>query len=197
MKNSHLYLILLLSTFLAWSHGVSQDKPGKKQMKPVLIVMDIQNEFLTYVPESEKKIALETINDALMLFRQYNLPVIRVYHTEPQWGPQPGTEPFEFPKSIAIKEDDPLVIKNFPSAFKNTDLEKILREKECNTVFLCGLSAVGCVLATYFSAIELDFDTFMIRGGLMSHNSNYTDTVEEIFSAVNWNTVRIMLQYTQ
>ncbi len=42
------------------------------------------------------------------------------------------------------------------SAFKHTGLNKILRERKCNILFLCGLSAVGCVLATYFGGKDLD-----------------------------------------
>lgn len=39
---------------------------------------------------------------------------------------------------------------------KNTDLDKILKEKDVNTLFLVGLSGTGCVLATYFGGIDHD-----------------------------------------
>jgi nicotinamidase-related amidase len=194
MQNLSCYLFIVLATSLIVAGQTNQEK---KQLKPVLLVIDIQNQYLPLMSEEDKKIALEMINGAIGLFRQHGCPIIRVYHTDPQWGPKPDTEPFEFPSSINIEPDDPKIIKNYPSAFKKTELEKLLREKDCNTLYLCGLSAVGCVLATYHSAIDLDFNVFMIKDALMSHSSEYTNFIEEIKETVSLNTIRIMLEYTQ
>ena len=170
---------------------------AKKQMKPALIVIDIQNRYLPMMQQDEKDLALRLINGAIWLFRQHDLPVIRVYHTDLQFGPKPGDEDFEFPESVIIKEDDPKVIKNYPSAFQKTNLEEVLKAKEVNTVFLCGLSAVGCVLATYYGAMERDFDVFMVKNAIMSHNSEYTGVVREITEAVTWKTLQFMLDHMQ
>jgi len=69
-----------------------------------------------------------------------------------------------------------------------------LREKKCNTLFLCGLSSVGCVISTYFGARDLDFNTFLIKDAIMSHNTTYTRNIEEIFGAVNDEVVKLMLE---
>lgn len=173
------------------------DAPEKKQMRPALLVIDIQNKYLPRMDEAEKNHALNLINGSIWLFRQHGLPIIRVYHTDPQWGPKPDEEDFQFPSSIIIEDDDPKIVKNYPSAFKKTELEEILREQEINTLFLCGLSAVGCVLATYHGALDLDFNVFMIKNAIMSHNSEYTDFVEEIFDVVNYTTLKFMLEHMQ
>jgi len=191
------FYYLLLTLLMISQLSAQTEKMSSEQLKPALLVIDIQNEYLQYMSEDDKKLALEMINGAIWLFRQHNLPVIRVYHTDPQWGPKPDSEAFEFPASIMVTKDDPRVIKNYPSSFKKTDLEKILREKGCNTVFLCGLSAVGCVLATYFSANDLDFNTFMVQDALLSQSSTYTNFVEEICNSVNFTTLKLLLQYTQ
>jgi len=86
------------------------------------------------------------------------------------------------------------VIKNYPSAFKKTDLEKILRDQGADTVFLCGLSAVGCVLYTYFDAKGLEYRTFMIKDAIMSHRPDLTRSVEEITGAVDLDAVAYMLE---
>ena len=168
-----------------------------KQMKPALIVIDIQNRYLPMMAQDEKDLALKIINGAIWLFRQHDLPVIRVYHSDPQFGPKPGDEDFEFPESVIINDNDPKVIKNFPSAFQKTELDNVLRKKEINTVFLCGLSAVGCVLATYYGAMERDYDVFMVKNGIMSHNSEYTGFVREITDAVTWKTMQFILEHMQ
>ena len=163
-------------------------------MKPALLVIDIQNEYLPMVPEQEKNLALRMINNAIRLFWEYGFPVIRVYHADPQYGPKPDTEAFEFPSSIGIRPQDPKIVKNHPNAFKRTDLDQLLRREGCNTLFLCGLSAVGCVLATYHGATDLDYEVFMIKNALMSHNSSYTHFVEDIFNAVGFNALTIILE---
>jgi len=198
MKKAFCGMVLaMMFTVAALASPNGLQKQAEKQMKPVLLVIDIQNEYLSMVPEREKEVALYMINAAIELFRENGFPVIRVYHTDLKYGPKPDTEAFEFPKSIMIKSEDPRIIKNYPNAFKKTDLEKMLRDRGCNTLFLCGLSAVGCVLATYHGAADLDFDVFMLKDAIMSHNSAYTDSIEDIFSALGYGALKVMLEYAQ
>lgn len=194
MRTTHVCLIsfLMISAFPT-RLAVSQTSQSQR-MKPALLVIDIQNQYLTFVQEREKELALYMINAAISLFRHHGFPVIRVYHTDPEFGPEPGTEAFKFPPDIQIDAQDLEIIKHFPSAFKKTVLENALFEEGVNTVFLCGLSAVGCVLATYYGAMERDFKAFMIKDGLMSHNSRYTDFVEEVFETVGYTALNVMLE---
>jgi len=167
--------------------------PGPDKGKPALLVMDIQNAYVPYMDEAETDGALRMINATMALFRERGLPVIRVYHTDPARGPKPGTDPFEFPDSVLVQADDPMVVKSRPSAFNGTELDRILREHEVDTVFLSGLSAVGCVLATYFEGDGLDYRVFMVRGGLISHKAELTDAVEEMTGAVGYGAIEYML----
>ena len=161
--------------------------------KPALIVMDIQNAYLPMMDDEGKEQALDYVNYAITKFRERGLPIIVVYHTDPARGPEPGTDAFEFPEEIKITDDDIKVVKNFPSAFVKTDLEEILRREGCDTVFLVGLSAVGCVLRTYFDAERLEFRTFMVEGALLSHDTDLTHSVEEITGAVRIGNLEYMI----
>lgn len=187
--------LLLLVSLASFAQEKAVNAPEKEQIKPALLVIDIQNLYLPYMSEDDKKLGMEYINWAIWLFRTHNLPIIRVYHTSPEYGPKPGTEPFEFPKSVNIKDTDTQVIKNFPNAFKKTDLDKILKEKGCNTLFLCGLSSVGCVLATYEGGLDRDYKVFMIKGAIMSDNSTFTDMIEDICESVSFETLTFMLDH--
>ncbi|MFC1573499.1 isochorismatase family cysteine hydrolase, partial [Candidatus Eisenbacteria bacterium] len=142
----------------------------------------------------EQDLAMRMINGAIWQFRQHGLPIIRIYHTDPKWGPEPDSDDFEFPESVIIEEDDPKIVKNHPSAFVKTDLDKILKEMEVNTVFLCGLSATGCVLATYFGATEREYDAFMIEGALLSPRSEHTEAITEILESVGWGSMEVILR---
>jgi len=70
----------------------------------------------------------------------------------------------------------------------------MLRDKGINTVFLCGLSAVGCVLATYYGAMDRGFDVFMVKDAITSHNAEYTDVIEGITDTVSFKTLQFMLE---
>lgn len=194
-------MLFLMSFFLivplVFAQAREPAEKEAKQMKPALLVIDIQNRYLPMMAQDEKDLALRIINGAIWLFRQHDLPIIRVYHSDPQFGPKPGDEDFEFPESVIINDNDPKVIKNYPSAFQKTELDDILKMKDINTVFLCGLSAVGCVLATYYGAMERDYDVFMVKNGIMSHNSEYTGFVRDITDAVSFKTLQFMLEHIQ
>jgi len=191
-------LIIILLIVTVSFPLLSQDKKDEAQvipeMKPALVIIDIQNKFLPYMSSEQDK-ALEMINWAIFVEREYKIPVIRVYHTDPNWGPKPGTEEFEFPESIKINEDDPKVIKNYGDGFKKTDLDKILTEKGINTLFLCGLSATGCVLATYHGAKNLEYDVFMLQDAIISSDQQLTKSVEKICESVSLDTFNFMMKY--
>jgi nicotinamidase-related amidase len=183
--------LILLST---WAIAPAEEEREKIEVKPVLLVIDVQNAWMPMMAEKDKMSAPHNINKAIALFREFGQPVIRVYHTDPERGPEPGTQAFEFPDSIEVMDSDPIVIKNHPSSFLKTDLEKMLREDGQNTVFLCGLSATGCVLATYFGGSEGDFMAFMVKDALLSSNAEYTDMVEDICYSVSLEELRKLLE---
>lgn len=194
MKWRFVVLSLVVLSLSAGLVASEAEKPAPPKMKPALVVMDVQNAWLPYMDEKDKKIGMEHINWAIALFRDNGFPVIRVYHTDPQEGPAPGTEAFEFPKTVAIKDDDPKIVKNYGNAFKKTDLDKVLREKGVNTVFLVGLSAVGCVLATYHGADDLDYKVFMVKHALISHDATLTKSVYDICSNISPSALKLLLE---
>jgi len=185
--------LALMTMAFAVSYAPAAENQAKS-LKPALLVIDIQNAYLPMMSADGKDLALYMINGAIELFRENGFPVIRVHHTDPKYGPKPGTKEFEFPESVLVKPEDARIVKNYPSAFKKTDLDKVLKEKGCNTVFLCGLSAVGCVLATHFGASDLDYDVFMVRDALMSHNAEYTRVVQEFCDSVGYAALKVMLE---
>lgn len=195
MKKRIFLFSVVLILLICWFTSHAQENQDKKIMKPALLIIDIQNKYLTYMDERDTKNNLEMINWAISIFRQHNLPVIRIYHQDPNWGPSSESEDFQYPSTIQIKDDDVQIIKNYANSFKKTNLEKVLEEKECNTLFFCGLSAVGCVLATYQDGLNRDYNVFMIKDALISHNSDFTNVIEEISETVSLQTLQFMLEH--
>lgn len=193
MKRICVGLAAIVMAFAVLASSARADTQESKRMKPALLVIDVQNEYMPWMAEEDVRIGTPRINAAMRVFRAHGFPVIRVYHTDPKYGPEPGSKGFEFADSIVIDPGDLKIVKNFPNAFKKTGLEDMLQEKGINTVYLCGLSAVGCVLATYYGALDLDYKAFMLKDHLISHNSAYTDQIEDIFDALGSTALMVML----
>jgi len=188
-----LSLVMIMVSAAALAAQNPQAKPLTK-LKPALLVIDIQNAFLPYMSDQDKKAGMPAINDLIGLFRGNGFPVIRIYHTEPGYGPKPGTKEFEYPESVTIKPDDPKIIKNFGNGFKKTDLDTVLKAKGCNALFLCGLSSIGCVLATYHGALDLDYNVFMVKGALIGPDPALTKAVQDICQTIDPSALILLIE---
>jgi nicotinamidase-related amidase len=165
----------------------------RKDIKPALLIIDVQNRYLTFIPQGDKELAFFFINLLIDLFRKHEFPIIRIYHTNIEKGPRPNSEEFEYPEAIKIKSEDTQLIKTYSDSFNKTKLDDILKEKECNTVFLCGLSAIGCVLASKTGAQNHDYKAFIVKDAIMSHDSDYTKNVQVMFDAISYDAIELIL----
>ncbi|MCF8233398.1 MAG: cysteine hydrolase [Bacteroidales bacterium] len=189
MKKITITLALLIVSAVT---GMGQE--SKKELKPALLVIDVQNRFIPLMSEEDQNVAIAMINWSIGIFRQYDLPVIRIHHTTPGHGPEPGTDEFAFDNRIKTTENDPMITKTYGSAFNKTELDSLLQAEGINTLYMCGLSSVGCVLATYMDANNYDYKAFLIKDALLSHDASYTEDIEKIFGAIDLNTVDFMLE---
>lgn len=187
-------LVLLFLLVVYAASAFSQQKE-KKELKPALLVIDVQNAFVPMMDQSDKDRAFQMINGAIWVFENSKLPIIRIYHQDKQWGPATDSEEFKFDPSIKFSEEYPMVIKHYSDGFNKTDLDKVLKEKGINTVFLCGLSATGCVLSTFIGANNHDYKAFMVKDALLSPNAAQTNVIEEIMNTVDLETMMFMIEY--
>jgi nicotinamidase-related amidase len=166
----------------------------KKELNPALLIIDVQNRYIPFIPQREKELAFFFINHLIELFRKHDFPIFRIYHHNEEKGPKPDTEEFEYPDSIKINSEDTQIIKTYSDSFNKTNLNVILKEKGINTLFLCGLSAVGCVLATKNGAQNNDYKAFIVKDAIMSHNSDYTKNVEAMFDAISYDAIELIIE---
>ncbi len=192
MKKTFITLICLILTTTLMAQEIE-----KKKLKPVLLVMDVQQIYLDMMDPADKKQSFDYINAAIWLFEKFDLPIIRVYHQDKKRGPDENSEAFQFAPEINTKESHPMIVKHYGNAFNQTNLDQLLKEKEVNTIFLCGLSATGCVLSTYIGAEDCDYDVFMIENALLSPNSEHTKFIEKIKRSMDFQTLNFLLGYTQ
>jgi nicotinamidase-related amidase len=193
MKKLTILPAILLMVIIIPSFAQDKTEKPKETIRPALVVIDIQKAFLPMM-SSDKEMAMEYINALIDLFHKNGYPVIRVYHSSEEYGVTPGTEGFEYPETVKILPTDPRVVKTYADGFNKTDLDKVIKATGSNTLFLCGLSAVGCVLATWYGAQDFDYKSFMIRDAIISHNSGYTKNVEQMFDAVSYDVVKLIIE---
>jgi nicotinamidase-related amidase len=167
-------------------------KQGDFTMKPALLVIDIQNKWLSQSPglRASVELRVDVINSAIALFRKTGHPIIVVHHVDKEEGPDPGTEDFEFLPSISVDAGDVRVVKNYPNAFNKTDLESLLRRMQVDTVILSGLSATACVMATYIGAEDRDLHVYLLRDGVAAGNEQNVRFAEEIFDTMSLSALR-------
>lgn len=187
-------LITIVLVFCGVVLFAQDEKPEKTVMKPALLVIDVQKQFLPMMSKEDQDKALMMMNWSIWVFRQYGLPVIRVYHTSDKWGPKPEDPGFQFADTLKVLDADPKIVKTYGSAFNKTDLDKLLKEKGINTLFMCGLSSVGCVLATYTDAANYDYKAFLVKDALLGPDAAHTDQIETILDAVGLEMIDYMLE---
>ena len=89
-----LTMIMLFSS-ATFAQSETQEKE-KKVLKPALLVIDVQKQYIPYMSKEDQEMAIEMMNWAIWIFRENNLPVIRIYHTDPEWGLNEDSPGFEF-----------------------------------------------------------------------------------------------------
>lgn len=124
--------------------------------------------------------AAEYINHVLPKFEEKGLPIIWVQDVDEDDGVVPGTEGFEFIDSLTPKSDSIRIHKHYGNSFNKTELDKILKEKEIDTVVVTGFCAEYCVLSTYRGAKDLDYFPVLLKNGIASTTAANKDFVENI-----------------
>lgn len=69
---SMIVVVLILTTTV--THA--EEQSGKKEIKPALLLIDVQNEWMPRMSEEDRGSAPEIINEAIALFREFGYPVI-------------------------------------------------------------------------------------------------------------------------
>lgn len=163
-------------------------------MKPALLVIDVQKDFFGPATTQSLNDAIETINAAIALFREKNLPVISVQHVNPKDHLEPGQEKFDLPESLNILPSDLHIHKTYGNAFNKTPLLDCLREQGVDTVIITGFCAEYCVLSTCVGADDVDLMPIILLGSLASPVAEHIRFVERINDVISPGALQKMLE---
>lgn len=131
--------------------------------RTALLVIDVQPAFM----EPDPMVTLD--GDDLIAkcrglidrARRANMPVIYVRHEDDETPSDPfkiGIHP-----DIAPLAGEPVITKEFGSAFIETDLEDVLKERGIEHLVVCGLATFGCVNQTVVYAKLYGYDVTVVK----------------------------------
>lgn len=83
------------------------------------------------------------------------LPVLSVFDRGSPLG--------AFATGLAPRNDEPVITKQYPSAFFGTPLAELLSARDIDSVLLAGLTTSGCVRASAVDAMQYGFVPIVVR----------------------------------
>lgn len=135
-------------------------------MSRALIVVDIQKDYfpggrMELVGTEDASLRARELIEA---FRDSGEPRFHVQHVFE--GPDApffaaGTEGAEIHPNVAPIEGEPVIVKRFPNAFRDTSLLDDLRGLGVTDVVLCGMMTSMCVDASARAAADFGFTTLL------------------------------------
>jgi nicotinamidase-related amidase len=157
--------------------------------RPVLIVIDMVNDFLAKWAPDPKQRLVHSINDLVGIMRQCGHPIIWVRQEfEPNLSdafPEMktkdiritirGTAGSQIDPDLAVAQSDPVVIKKRYSAFYNTDLDQLLHRWRPDALILAGINTHACVRVTAIDAYQRDWEIVLAADCVDSYDREHHD----------------------
>ncbi|MCF3136111.1 cysteine hydrolase family protein [Streptomyces olivochromogenes] len=123
-----------------------------------LLVIDVQNGVVAGAPHRDTVIA--NINTLVDRARAQDVPVVWVQHSDEELVH--GSESWEYVPELKRRDTEPLVAKNYPDSFEDTDLESVLAEHGVGRLVVAGAQTDMCVRSTLHGALVRGYDATLV-----------------------------------
>ncbi|NOH99353.1 cysteine hydrolase family protein [Vibrio sp. 99-70-13A1] len=131
-------------------------------MKQGLVVIDVQNDYFS--GGSMELVGIDeaalNCNQLLNAFRQKNAPVFHIQHVATREGATffvPNTVGCEIHESVRPLDNEIVVIKHYPSSFRETELNETLKNAGVDELTICGAMTHMCIDTTTRAAFDLGY----------------------------------------
>ena len=136
--------------------------------RTALIVIDIQNDYFKggNMPLHEPEAAANQAAKLLTTFRQSHLPIVHIQHeaAKPDMSfMQPNTLGQAIHHSVKPLEHETVILKHFPNAFWQTELEEVLKAQHIDSLILCGMMTHMCISATARAGMERGYNILIAQ----------------------------------
>lgn len=143
-----------------------------------LLLVDIQND---YFPGGAMELvgmtkAAKKATALLGAFRKAGRPVVHVRHLSLEDDATffvPGTQGCETHPSVAPEPGEPVIEKNFPNGFRETELDRILRSRDISRLVIAGAMSYMCIDATTRAAVDMGYDCIVAHDACAAPNVEF------------------------
>ena len=159
----------LLIAIFAITMGTYAQHPEKttEPVKQALIIVDIQNDYFpggrhTLVGANE---AAQKARQVLAHFRKKGLPVIHIQGIATGKDATfflPNTKGVEIHQAVLPEKGEKVIAKNYPNAFRETDLLAYLKANNIQKLTILGMMTHVCIDATVKAAKDFGFDCTVV-----------------------------------
>lgn len=154
---------------------------AQSEAPDALVLIDIQRDYFPggKMPLYEPERAADMAGLLLERFRATGRPVVHVHHHATRPGSSflvaggPGVEPWA---TVRPRDGEPVVVKHFPNAFRETNLKEILDQCAVRTVALAGMMTHMCVDATARQAQDLGYQVLLAGDGCATRELTFDGT---------------------
>jgi nicotinamidase-related amidase len=154
---------------------------------PVLIVIDMLNDFLADWKPDRRQELVEAINKLVRIIRSHSHPILWVRQEfEPDLRdafPEmkakgihktiKGTPGCEIVPELAPAASDTVIVKKRYSAFFGTELDAILAELKPDAVILAGINTHACIRTTAIDAYQRDWPVVLALDCIDSYDREH------------------------
>ncbi|KKB75886.1 Isochorismatase [Devosia soli] len=142
-----------------------------------VIVVDLQNDYLASGswPLVGVDVAVKNAVRVIEASRAKGIPVIHVRHESPAGSPffVIGTPGAEIIPAVAPKHGEQVVVKNFPNAFRGTDLKAKLDAAGTKDVIIIGAMSHMCIDATARAAADYGFNVTVVEDAAATRDAEF------------------------
>lgn len=135
-----------------------------------LLIIDVQKEFADPAQgrgNTETRNVTKRINSLIPAFRAAGMPAYVVYFSDYEKNPQD----IDF-YMFRPHPQDKLIAKDEDSAFKGSNIKKILKHDKRKTLLACGFNLNACVFKTVMDARDNGFEVILLRDLTGNDNDN-------------------------
>lgn len=149
--------------------------------KTALLLIDFQNDYFEggkwYLEGAEA--AAKQAAKLLAAYREQSLPVIHVRHEFPSKDAPfflAGSEGARHHSSLAPMDGEPVVLKNYVNAFRNTKLKETLDQNSVTSVMITGAMSHMCVDAVTRAANDFGYQCVVVHDACATSDLEFNGT---------------------
>jgi len=150
-------------------------------MKKALIIIDMQNDYFKNGTMELKSIneALEQTNKLIKYAREKEYKIYFVQHFATKENATffvPNTQGVELHKDLNI-QNNTIIKKNYPNSFRDTTLQKELKNENIKQLIICGAMTHMCIDTTVRAGFDLGYKIELVSDACATKDLVFKDEV--------------------